>query len=169
MTAITPRKIQAGYEPIAGYVLEELIGRGGFGEVWRAEAPGGIKKAVKFVFGDRDEHRAEQELKSLERIKGVQHPFILTLERFEIVDDRLVIVTELADGSLDDIFKNRRRQGSCGISRPTLLNYMRDTADALDYLHDLYKLQHLDIKPANLLIVGGRVKVDIHFVDRIAS
>jgi hypothetical protein len=36
---------------------------------------------------------------------------------------------------------------------------MRDAADALDYLHELYKLQHLDIKPANLLIVGGRVKV----------
>ena len=159
MTTLSTKKIRPGYEPIAGYVLEELIGRGGFGEVWRAEAPGGIKKAVKFVFGDRGEHRAEQELKSLERIKGVQHPFILTLERFEVVDDQLVIVTELADGSLEEVFKERRQQGSCGIARKSLLAYMHDAADALDYLHDLYKLQHLDIKPANLLIVGGRIKV----------
>ncbi len=159
MTTLSPKRIEPGYEPIAGYVLEELIGSGGFGEVWRAEAPGGIKKAVKFIFGDRGERRAEQELKSLERIKGVQHPFILTLERFDVVDDRLVIVTELADGSLEEVFKERRSQGSCGIARQLLLAYMRDTADALDYLHDLYKLQHLDIKPANLLIVGGRVKV----------
>lgn len=159
MTALSPNKIQPGYEPIPGYVLEKLIGRGGYGEVWRAEAPGGIKKAVKFVFGERDDHRAQQELKSLERIKGVQHPFILTLERFEVVDDRLVIVTEIADCSLDELFKERRQQGSCGLARKQLLTFMRDTADALDYLHNLYKLQHLDIKPANLLIVGGRVKV----------
>ena len=136
-----------------------MIGRGGFGEVWRADAPGGIKKAVKFVFGDHDDHRAERELKSLERIKGVQHPFLLTLERFEIVEGQLVIVTELADGSLEDIFKQHRERGSCGIPRNALLTYMHDAADALDYLHEMYQLQHLDIKPANLLMVGGHVKV----------
>lgn len=151
--------IESGYEPIKGYVLEKRIGRGGYGEVWRAEAPGGLKKAVKFVFGQHDEHRASQELKSLERIKRVQHPFILTLERFELINNQLVIVTELADGSLEDIFKEHCDRGSCGIPRESLLGYMKDAADALDYLHELYKLQHLDIKPANLLMVGGRVKV----------
>lgn len=151
--------IAPGHEPIAGYVLEELIGRGGFGEVWRAEAPGGIKKAVKFVFGRHDDRRAEQEMKSLERIKDVQHPFILGLERFEIVNQQLVIVTELAESSLEDVFNKHRDRGSCGIPRNQLMTFMRDAADALDYLHQLYQLQHLDVKPANLLIVGGRVKV----------
>mgnify|MGYP003663020471 CR=1 FL=1 len=153
------KKLCPGYQPIDGYTLEERIGCGGFGEVWRADAPGGIKKAVKFVFGDHQDHRAERELKSLERIKGVQHPFLLALERFEIVDGQLVIVTELADGSLEDIFKQHRDRGSCGIPRNGLLTYMHDAADALDYLHEMYQLQHLDVKPANLLMVGGHVKV----------
>ncbi|MEO1614715.1 MAG: protein kinase, partial [Planctomycetota bacterium] len=159
MSTVKTNRIQAGYEPISGYRLEKCIGRGGYGEVWRATAPGGLKKAVKFVYGHQDERRASQELKSLERIKGVQHPFILTLERFELIERQLVIVTELADGSLEDVFNAHRKRGSCGVPREALLQYMRDAADALDYLHQLYRLQHLDIKPANLLLVGGRVKV----------
>ncbi len=159
MTTTNLKKIQAGYEPIAGYRLEQMIGRGGFGEVWRADAPGGLKKAVKFVFGDMEQHRATRELRSLERIKGVHHPFLLTLERFEIVDDQLVIITELADGSLEDVFNRHRERGSCGIPRAAMLAYMHDAADALDYLHQSYQLQHLDIKPGNLLLVGGHVKV----------
>ncbi len=159
MNTTNTKKICAGYQPIPGYTLEELIGRGGFGEVWRADAPGGLKKAVKFVFGSQQQSRASRELKSLERIKGVHHPFLLTLERFEIVDDQLVIVTELADGSLEDVFNGHREHGSCGIPRDALLSNLHDAADALDYLHQNYRLQHLDIKPGNLLMMGGHVKV----------
>ncbi len=100
-----------------------------------------------------------RERRSLERIRGVQHPFLLTLERYEAIDNQLVIVTELADGSLEDLFKQHCSNGSCGIPRETLLRHLHDTADALDYLHDQYQLQHLDIKPANLLMIGGHVKV----------
>ncbi|OYP32947.1 protein kinase domain-containing protein [Rhodopirellula sp. MGV] len=152
-------RIGPGFEPIEGYVLEERLGQGGFGEVWRAIAPGGLKKAVKFVYGKHGERHAAQELKSLERIRGIQHPFILTLERFEFIDGQLVVVTELAEGSLEELYLQHRKRGSCGIPRDALLGYLHDAADALDYLHQHYKLQHLDIKPGNLLLVGGRVKV----------
>ena len=56
-------------EPIPGYFTRELIGRGGFGEVWKAEAPGGLSKAIKIVHAGIDSHRAERELRALQRIK----------------------------------------------------------------------------------------------------
>ena len=39
-------------EPIPGYRLIEPLGSGGFGEAWKCEAPGGLFKAIKFVFGN---------------------------------------------------------------------------------------------------------------------
>ena len=144
---------------ILGYTLKEKIGAGSYGEVWAAEAPGGISKAVKFIFGCHDENRAQNELKSLNKIKEVRHPFLLSLERIEVVDGRLVIVTELADMSLNEKFLSYRKEGLPGIPRKELLGYIRDTADALDYISATHSLQHLDIKPENLLLVGGHIKV----------
>src|SRR5690606_31217011 len=51
-----------------------------------------------------------------------------------------------------------RQQGQPGIPRAELLELLRDAADALDFL-SASGLQHLDVKPENLLMVGGRVKV----------
>ncbi|HJT33005.1 MAG TPA: tubulin-like doman-containing protein, partial [Pirellulales bacterium] len=146
-------------EPIPGYLLSERIGIGGYGEVWKVRAPGGLTKAIKFVYGRLDDDRGARELKALGRIKEVRHPFLLSLERFDVVDGQLYIVTELAEMSLMDRFRQCRESGLPGIPRDELLAYLRDAADALDYMSDKYGLQHLDIKPENLLLVGGRVKV----------
>jgi len=48
---VTAFEIRENAEPIPGYVFEERIGTGGFGEVWRASAPGGLTKAIKFIYG----------------------------------------------------------------------------------------------------------------------
>ena len=146
-------------EPIPGYVLRERIGEGGYGEVWKSDAPGGLSKAVKIVYGAANASKAERELKALNRIKQVQHPLLLSLERIEIVDGHLVIVTELADGSLSDRFYERIEGGNVGIERDELLGYMSDAADALDFLYMKHSLQHLDVKPENLLLLANRVKV----------
>jgi eukaryotic-like serine/threonine-protein kinase len=151
--------VTANYEPLPGYRLIEHVGDGGYGEVWRAEAPGGLTKAIKFVFGQENERRATSELRALEKIRGLRHPFLLSLERIEAVDGRLLIVSELADESVRDRFEMYRQQGLPGIPRDELLSYLRDAADALDFINARHALQHLDVKPENLLLVAGHVKV----------
>ncbi len=165
-------RIESQAEPIPGYRLIERLGGGGFGEVWNCEAPGGLYKAVKFVYGDLsarvsddvtdqgdDGQRAKQELKALSRVKTVRHPFILSLERYDIIDGQLIIIMELADRSVWDRYKECRAQGLPGIPREELLGYMEEAAEALDLMNNTYQLQHLDIKPQNLFLVYQHVKV----------
>jgi serine/threonine protein kinase len=156
--------IEANVEPVPGYRLIERLGGGGFGEVWKCEAPGGLHKAIKFVFGNLDiagdsGQRAEQELKALSRVKTVRHPYILSLERYDIIDGQLIIIMELADRNLWDRYKESRNQGLLGIPREELLGYMNEAAEALDLMNNQYQLQHLDIKPQNLFLVHQHIKV----------
>jgi serine/threonine protein kinase len=152
-------------EPIPGYRLIEPLGRGGFGEVWKCEAPGGLYKAIKFVAGERNAlHAGEsapavEELKSIQHIKSIRHPFLLSMERVELIDDELVIVMELADKSLIDVFNEHEAAGSPGIPRDELLGYLEEAADVLDLMNLRHGLQHLDIKPGNLFLVSNHVKV----------
>jgi serine/threonine protein kinase len=155
-------RIETDSEILPGYRLLTKIGSGGYGEVWKCEAPGGLHKAVKIVYADLDDqgnHRTEQELSALRRVQAVRHPYLLSLERYDIVDGRLVIVTELADCNLWDRFLEFRRYRQPGIPRNDLLRYMYEAAEVLDLMNSQYQLQHLDIKPQNLFLVHDHVKV----------
>ena len=151
---------QPNAEPIAGYKLRRYLGRGGFGEVWEAEAPGGLSKAVKIAPVESDSDGIScRELEGLTKIRDVRHPYLLSIERFEVIDGYLIIVMELADRSLADRFNECIADGMTGIPRAELLRYLREAAEVLDLLNERHGLQHLDIKPENLFLSGDHVKV----------
>ena len=160
----SPYTKQPGWEPFPGYRLLAPLGSGGFGEVWKCEAPGGLLKAIKFVRGgfnalDVGEAPAQEELRAIQLVKGIRHPFLLSMERVEEVDGQLVIVLELADKNLQDLLNEYRRAGLPGVPRDELLGYLREAAEALDLMNIQHGLQHLDIKPHNLFLVYNHVKV----------
>ncbi len=154
----------ANSEPIPGYRLLQPLGRGGFGEVWKCEVPGGLFKAIKFVYGNAHsledaDAPADAELQAVERIKTLRHPFLLSMDRVELIHTELVIVMELADKNLQDLLDDYRRAGRRGIPRDELLGYLLEAAEVLDLMNSQYGLQHLDIKPRNLFLVCNHVKV----------
>jgi len=160
-----PLLIASQTEPIPGYRLLERLGSGGFGEVWKAEAPGGLLKAIKVINGDLrtadpdGARHAEQELKALKRVQAIRHPYLLSLERYDVIEGRLLIVMELADCNLWDRFREHRSQGLPGIPRDELLGYLEESSEVLDLMNNQFGLQHLDIKPQNLFLVHNHVKV----------
>jgi serine/threonine protein kinase len=79
----------------------------------------------------------------------------------------LVIAMGLGDNSLTDRLEECQEAGAEGIPVDELMDYMDGAAAGIDFLnsprHDLgsgpVAIQHCDIKPRNLLIVGGAVQV----------
>ncbi len=159
--------LAAGQRPLPDYELVGLLGRGGFGEVWKARGPGGFDVALKFVH--LGEAAGDVELRALEVMKGIRHPNLLPLFGAWQRDGMLVVAMELADGTLLDRLRQARAQGLPGVPRDELLEHLRDAARGLDFLNDYRAptesggrpvgVQHKDVKPQNLLLVGGAVKV----------
>jgi hypothetical protein len=141
-----------------GYRKLEKLGHGQFGEVWRALAPGGVEVALKVILRTLDHEASRKELKALEKIRTLHHIFLLQIHQYQAERDHLVIVMELADGSLSDRFKECQANGLTGIPVEELVSYFLQAAEALDYLHSNH-VAHRDIKPQNLLMLGGHAKV----------
>ena len=140
------------------YNLIRLIGYGNFGEVYEAEAPGGVRVAVKRILRTIDHPTGQSELAALEAMKTLSHPFLLQTQAYWVYRDQLIIVMELAEGSLDDRLDYYRQKGHTGIPPAELIPYFSQSAEALDYLHSL-NVSHRDIKPQNLLYLKGYAKV----------
>jgi serine/threonine protein kinase len=141
-----------------GYRLRRRLGVGGFSEVWRAEGPDGTSVAVKILLRPLDPEDAQQDLEALRQLLGLRHPSLLSVFACWQWKDRLALALELADGSLRDRLRLHQAAGLEGVPVDELLPYLRQTAEALDFLHGVPVL-HRDVKPDNLLLVGGQAKL----------
>lgn len=175
-----------GDEPVPGFRLLRLLGWGRFGEVWKATAPGGFEAAVKLI--SLSSAHGIKEYRAIRLFKQIRHPNLVPLMALwlkdkqgnfideEVIDDgtplqaqaaELIIAMGVGDKSLFDRLKECREDGLPGIPGDELLGYMEQVAGALDFLnqpcHDLgagqVAIQHCDIKPHNLLIVGRAAQI----------
>jgi formylglycine-generating enzyme required for sulfatase activity len=144
--------------PSKGYTIGAMIGSGQFGVVYRAQAPGGVEVAVKRIMRPLSDEMSQRELRSLELIRRLRHAFLLQTHAYWSLQDRLIIVMELADDSLEDWLKECKAAGLPGIPPAELIAYFTEAAEALDFLHN-QQLMHRDVKPANLLRLRGHAKV----------
>ena len=201
------RTYSVGEEPVpgCGYRLTEFLGRGGFGEVWRAVGPGGTEVAIKMIPLGGMEGR--KEFRALQLVKRIRHPNLVPTIAFWVrdasgttLDDavvsqldlrapvrdqdgfratmavpsasgsqpvELIIAMGLGDLSLYDRLQQCHAAGERGLPAAELLHYLEGAAAALDYLnhptHDLgsgpVAIQHCDIKPHNIMIVGGAAQL----------
>jgi formylglycine-generating enzyme required for sulfatase activity/serine/threonine protein kinase len=161
-----PITLQPGGEPVTGYTLVEPLGQGGFGQVWKATAPGGFSVAMKFV--QLASSAVDFERRALETIREIRHPHLLDIQFAVQIEDWLIIGMPLCDRSLADRLRECLRQRRSGIPVEELINYMIQAAKAIDYLNErrhrspdgsLIGIQHRDIKPSNMFLIGDVIRV----------
>ena len=152
MEAVAPERRLAGR-----YVLEELIATGGMAEVWRARDEVLARMvAVKILRADLADDPSLSERFQREAVTAARltHPHIISVFDTGIDDDTRYIVMEYFAGrSLREILEDRK-----ALPTDESVSIMLPVLDALGFAHG-NGLIHRDVKPGNILVENGRVKV----------
>jgi hypothetical protein len=156
-------RIEQGLELGGRYRLEEQIGAGGMGDVWRAlDLRLRRQVAIKILPADlaADQSAVERFRREAETTAGLQHPGITVT--FDIDEHRdaqetlIFLVMELLTGR--DL-RTVLDQAPQGLPVELAVSLIAQAADALAAAHSR-GIVHRDIKPANLFLLDdGRVKL----------
>jgi WD40 repeat protein len=138
--------VQAGTELAGRYVLEQVLGSGAMGDVWRGidrqlERPVAVK-----VMRDRlaDPRRFQREARIAARL---QHPGITVVHDVGMHDGQPFFVMELLQGS--DLAAILDRAPGRWLPVETAVSLIAQAATALQVAHSAHII-HRDLKPANL-------------------
>ncbi len=145
--------VRAGTE-LAGYRIEELIGRGGMGVVYRAEQLHlGRTVALKLLVPELAEADGFRErfVREARTAAAIQHPNIVTVYDAGEADGLLYIAMQLVEGT--DLATTLSREGALEPRRAIAI--LGQVADALDAAHAL-GIVHRDVKPGNVLLDSSR-------------
>jgi serine/threonine protein kinase len=135
-------------QQLGNYRLIQLLGKGGFADVYLAEHSYlGTYAAIKVLDMRLTSDNIELFSKEARTIASLVHPHILRVLDFGIERGIPFLVMDYApNGTL----RQRHPRGSL-LSVDTVISYVKQIASALQYIHER-KLIHRDIKPENLLI-----------------
>src|SRR6266508_360624 len=153
---------------LSHYRIENLIGQGGMGVVYRAiDTRLGRVVAVKVIAagaaGDRD--RRDRFLKEARAASALNHPNIVTIHEVDHADGIDFLIMELVGGRpLNEMIP----RGGLPVDRA--LELAEQIAGALAAAHAA-SIVHRDVKPANIVISdGGQAKVlDFGLAKRLAA
>ena len=140
------------------YRMVSLIGRGGMGEVYRADDLK-LGQAVALKFLSRrtlaDPKREERFYEEIRIGRQISHPNVCRLHDIAEVDGRPFITMEFVDG--EDLASLLRRIGR--LPHDKALSITRDLCAGLAAAHEAGVI-HRDLKPGNIMIDGrGRARI----------
>lgn len=137
-------------QTIENYQIEELLGQGGMGAVYRATDMSLDRSVALKIMNPGVATNADflRRFKSEARVLGrLQHPNIVNVYTFRHVDSHLIIVMEyVGGGTLSDLID---QHGAVPVRRATEL--IKQSLDALEFAHSS-NIIHRDIKPPNILL-----------------